>query len=296
MDSIATVLSGARQTIAINEARLLLRHVLGVTAAWLEAHRDDAISSRAAEAFAALVERRACGEPVAYLIGFREFYGREFSVTPAVLIPRPETELLVDLARAKVKRCAIQKVGAGDTALAAETRTAKLLDLGTGSGCVAITLALELPEALVAAADISADTLAVARANASLLSADVSFVESDWFERFDGQRFDCIVGNPPYVAAGDSHLGEGDLRFEPPAALVCGPHDTSGLDAIRRIVAAAPDYLLPGGWLLLEHGYDQAEALPPLLAAAGFEAIEQHKDLAGIVRVSGGRWPGTRHA
>lgn len=301
MRSIASALAVARETIAINEARLLLRHVLGVPAAWLEAHRDDAIPSRAAEAFAALVERRACGEPVAYLIGFREFYGREFSVTPAVLIPRPETELLVDLARAKAKRSAIQKVmrsgipwdGAGDTATAAARHAPALLDLGTGSGCIAITLALELPDALVAAVDISADTLAVARANASLLGADVSFVESDWFERFGGQRFDCIVGNPPYVAAGDSHLAEGDLRFEPLAALACGD---DGLDAIRCIVAAAPDYLLPGGWLLLEHGYDQAAALPPLLTAAGFDSIEQHQDLAGIVRVSGGRWPGNRQA
>ena len=273
MSSIAAALAGARASIAINEARLLLRHVLGVEAAWLEAHRDDKLSWRAQEAFAALVERRACGEPVAYLMGFREFYGREFSVTPAVLIPRPETELLVDLARAKVGHC----------------RSATLLDLGTGSGCVAISLALELPDALVAGADIASETLAVARANASLLGADVSFVESDWFERFSEQRFDCIVGNPPYVAAGDVHLTAGDLRFEPPAALVCGPHDTSGLDAIRHIIAEAPHYLAPGGWLFLEHGHDQADALLELLTQRGFAAIEQHRDLAGIVRVSGGR-------
>lgn len=278
MGSIDSALSGARTSIASNEARLLLRHVLGVPAAWLEAHRDDALSRRAAEAFAALVERRACGEPVAYLMGFREFYGREFSVTPAVLIPRPETELLIELARAKV--------GDGDTPTTAKSGAAKLLDLGTGSGCVAITLALELPEALVVAADISADALAVARANASLLGVDVGFVESDWFERFGDQRFNCIVGNPPYVAAGDTHLTEGDLRFEPPAALACG---VDGLDAIRRIIAAAPGHLVPGGWLFLEHGYDQAAAMHELLARHGFTDIEQHRDLAGIVRVSGGR-------
>ena len=277
MSSIAAVIAAARQRVAIGEARLLLRHVLGVGAAWLEAHRDDSLPTSVQEAFAALVERRAGGEPVAYLAGFREFYGREFSVTPAVLIPRPETELLVELA--------CTKVGAGGTA----TGVSKLLDLGTGSGCVAITLALELPEVLLVAADIAADALAVARANASLHDVDISFVESDWFERLAGQRFDCIVANPPYVAAGDAHLVEGDLRFEPLAALACG---VDGLDAIRRIVAEAGIHMEPGGWLLLEHGYDQAQAVAGLLAENGFAAIEQHRDLAGIVRVSAGRWPG----
>jgi len=273
VNSIAGALAAARQSIPIAEARLLLRHVLGAGAAWLEAHRDDPLPRSAAEAFAALVERRAGGEPVAYLLGFREFYGREFSVTPDVLIPRPETELLVELAR--------EKVGAGETA--------NTLDLGTGSGCVAITLALEIPGARVAAADFSPAARAVARANATLLGAKVSFVESDWFSGFAGQRFDVIVSNPPYVAAGDPHLSEGDLRFEPPSALACG---ADGLDAIRRIVGDAPRYLVPGGWLLFEHGYDQTDALRELLAAAGFADIEQHRDLAGIVRVSGGRWAG----
>jgi release factor glutamine methyltransferase len=273
VNSIAGALAAARLAIPIAEARLLLRHVLDANAAWLEAHRDDLLPRSAAEAFAALVERRAAGEPVAYLLGFREFYGREFSVTPDVLIPRPETELLVELAREKVG-----KVGAGETA--------NIIDLGTGSGCVAITLALEIPRARVAAADFSPAALAVARANATLLGANVSFVESDWFERFAGQRFDCIVGNPPYVAAGDLHLGEGDLRFEPPSALACG---ADGLDAIRRIIADASRHLEAGGWLLLEHGYDQAAAMRELLAAGGFVDIEQHRDLAGIVRVSGGR-------
>lgn len=270
MNSIAGALAAARLSIPVAEARLLLRHVLGTGAAWLEAHRDDLLPRVAAEAFAGLVERRACGEPVAYLLGFREFYGREFSVTPDVLIPRPETELLVDIARARV--------GARGTA--------NMLDLGTGSGCVAITLALEILGARVAAADFSSAALAVARANATLLGAEVAFVESDWFTGFGGRRFDLIVANPPYVAAGDPHLNEGDLRFEPPAALACG---ADGLDAIRRIVADAPRHLVPGGWLLLEHGYDQAAALRELLAAAGFADIEQHRDLAGIDRVSGGR-------
>lgn len=280
MSSIAAALAGARTTIAIGEARMLLRHVLGVGAAWLEAHSDDMLSRSALDAFAVMVKRRACGEPMAYLMGFREFYGREFSVTPAVLIPRPETEMLVELARAKV--------GGGDTPHAARGRVLKLLDLGTGSGCVAITLALELPDALVLAADISADALAVARANTSLLDVDVGFFESDWFERFAEQRFDCIVANPPYVADGDVHLTEGDLRFEPPKALACG---SDGLDAIRQIIAAAPAHLEAGGWLYVEHGYDQAVAIGELLARHGFMEIEQHRDLAGIVRVSGGRAP-----
>jgi len=281
VNSIAGALAAARQAIPIAEARLLLRHVLGANAAWLEAHRDDLLPRSAAEAFAALVERRAVGEPVAYLLGFREFYGREFSVTPDVLIPRPETELLVEIGQKKVMRSGIP--GDGGSA------TASLLDLGTGSGCVAITLALELPQARVSAADISAAALAVARANATLLGAHVSFVESDWLACFAGQRFDVIVANPPYVAAGDPHLNAGDLRFEPPSALACG---ADGLDAIRRIIADASRHLEAGGWLLLEHGYDQAAALRELLAAAGFRDIEQHRDLAGIVRVSGGRWSG----
>ena len=275
--TIAGALAAARLSIPIAEARLLLRHVLDANAAWLEAHRDDPLPRSTAEAFAALVERRACGEPVAYLLGFREFYGREFSVTPDVLIPRPETELLVEIGQ--------KKLGAGDTV----SRAATLLDLGTGSGCVAITLALELPQARVAAADISAAALAVARANATLLGANVSFIESDWLARFGDRRFDVILSNPPYVAAADPHLTEGDLRFEPLSALACG---ADGLDAIRRIVAAASRHLEAGGWLLFEHGYDQADALRELLAAAGFTDIEQHRDLAGIVRVSGGRWPG----
>lgn len=277
MSSIAAALGRARDVIAPAEARLLLRHALGVSAAWLEAHRDDPLARPDAEAFAVLVERRAAGEPVAYLLGFREFYGREFSVTPDVLIPRPETELLVDVAK--------EKLGGSGTANSAKT----LLDLGTGSGCVAITLALEVASARVAAADISAAALAVAHANATLLAATVDFVASDWLAEFTGRRFDCIVANPPYVAAGDPHLDEGDLRFEPLTALACG---ADGLDAIRRIVADSVRHLEAGGWLFFEHGYDQAAALRELLAAAGFADIEQHPDLAGIVRVSGGRWPG----
>ena len=270
MSSIAAALAAARQTIPIAEARLLLRHLSGCTPAWLEAHRDDALDAALEERFALLVAARAAGEPIAYLMGRREFYGREFAVTSAVLIPRPETELLVDLGKAAVGGIVAPRI----------------LDLGTGSGCIATTLVLELPGAEVVALDVSAAALEVAQGNAGRLGAHVRFVLSDWFTVLTDERFDLIVANPPYVAEGDPHLAEGDLRFEPALALACG---VDGLSAIRRIVAEAPRYLCPGGQLFFEHGYDQAEATAHLLQTAGFDSIEQHRDLAGIVRVSGGR-------
>lgn len=268
--TMGEALAEARARIGSAEAKLLLRHVLGCSASEIAAHPERALDESQASHYADMVARRAAGEPVAYLLGSREFYGREFRVTPAVLIPRPETELLVETALSKVSR--------GDTPC--------VLDLGAGSGCVAITLALELGCA-VTAVDVSAEALAVARDNAAWLGARVNFVESDWFAAIDGE-FDLIVGNPPYVAEGDPHLAEGDLRFEPMTALACG---SDGLAAIRRILADAPRHLKPGGWLLLEHGYDQAEAMRELLAGAGFVALERHRDLAGIMRVSGGRMP-----
>jgi len=269
--TVVEALAAARARIPVAEARLLLGHVLGRSAAWLEAHRDAALPAGAAAQLSALTERRAAGEPVAYLLGHREFYGRSFGVTPDVLIPRPETELLVELAS--------EKVDAG--------RTAAILDLGTGSGCLAITLALELPRARLTAVDVSPAALAVARSNAERLGARAAFVASDWFAALPAQRFDLIVANPPYVAAGDPHLTEGDLRFEPLGALT---DHADGLAAIRRIVAEAPRWLGVGGWLLLEHGYDQQAAVRSLLEDAGFGSIEQHRDLAGIVRASAGRY------
>ncbi|NVN88948.1 MAG: peptide chain release factor N(5)-glutamine methyltransferase [Rhodopseudomonas sp.] len=266
--SIAAALARARQLIPISEARLLLRHVLGCSPAWLEAHRDDALPGESAERFDALVARRAAGEPVAYLTGTREFYGRDFAVSPAVLIPRPETELLVDLGKEAV----------------AGIKAPRILDLGAGSGCVAISLALELPHADLTAVDISPAALAVAQGNAARLGARVRFLKSDWFAALENQCFDLIVGNPPYVAAGDPHLDSGDLRFEPALALACG---VDGLDAIRHILTHAPAHLNPGARLLFEHGYDQAEAIAELLRT-GFAQPDQHRDLAGIVRVSGG--------
>ncbi len=271
MTSVAAALAAARTKLPANEARLLLGHVLDRPAVWLLTHDDEVLDEDAVLRFAALVARRKGGEPVAYLLGYREFYGRVFAVSPAVLIPRPETELLVDLALA-------QEVGAGGTA--------KLLDLGTGSGCIAITLALEIPSAQVCAVDVSAAALDVARGNAERLGARLRLVQSDWFEGLNGEEFDLIVGNPPYVAERDPHLAAEDLRFEPGRALASG---ADGLDAIRRIIAAAPRHLRPGGRLWLEHGYDHAHAVRELLAAAGLGDIQQHRDVAGIVRVSGGR-------
>lgn len=270
MSTIAAALAEARATIPQSEARLLLRHVLGVSAAWLEAHREEALAAAALAAYEGLVARCAAGEPAAYLVGRREFFGRDFEVTPAVLVPRPETELLVEAGLAKLRALPQPRI----------------LDLGAGSGCVAITLALELPGAAVTAVDVAADALAVARRNAERLGAALRFVQSDWFAALGGERFDLIVGNPPYVAAGDPHLA--DLRFEPAGALVSG---ADGLDAIRIIVGQAQRHLGPGGWLFLEHGYDQGAALAALLGAAGFAEIEQSADLAGILRVSGGRAP-----
>ena len=268
--SIAAALQAARQTIPIAEARLLLCHQLGCAPTWLEAHRDDPLNATQQAVFDAMVARRAAGEPVAYLCGTREFYGRDFGVSPAVLIPRPETELLVEFVLKKAK----------------DVARPRILDLGTGSGCIAITLAVERPQAQVNAADASVAALAVASENGRRLGASVRFVASDWFAAFGTEQFDVVVANPPYVSANDPHLAQGDLRHEPINALQSG---TDGLDAIRQIVAHAPEHLRPGGWLLLEHGYDQASSVASLLAAAGLEVIEQHRDLAGIVRVSGGR-------
>ena len=263
------------------DARVLLRHVLDVEAAWLVAHDRDALSPAQVDAYFALAGRRRAGEPVAYLTGEREFFGLSLSITPAVLIPRPETELLVEWA--------LQRIST-------EAR-AHFLDLGTGSGCIAIALAHARPQARGMAVDCSRDALAVARANAQRCLntgagsdtdgvANLSFLQSDWFAAIGDRRFDVIVSNPPYIAAGDAHLAQGDLRFEPAGALSSG-HD--GLDAIRCIVAAAPRYLQPGGWLAFEHGYDQAPACRRLLQSAGFTQIFSRPDLAGIERMSGGR-------
>ena len=245
----ASSLSAALQVcgLAPIEGKLLLAHVLGRDRAWLTAHSDALLEPAQARAFDALVRRRIDGEPIAYLVGHREFFGLDLEITPDVLIPRPETELLVTLA-------------CGWLAADAEAR---VLDLGSGSGAVALAIAHERPRASVIGADVSPLAVALARRNAARLSiANVAFVESDWFTALPRQRFALIVANPPYVARDDPHLSEGDLRFEPQDALVSG---ADGLDAVRVIVAAAGELLAPGACLALEHGYDQAPAVRALL-------------------------------
>jgi release factor glutamine methyltransferase len=279
--TIDSLLAGAAGTLATEDGRrdaqVLLGHVLGVSRAWLVAHDRDAIDDSAADAFRKLVQRRHDGEPVAYLLGKREFHGLDFRVRPGVLIPRPETETLVD--------AALEKLDA--------TPGRKVLDLGTGSGCVAVSIAHERPTAQVTAVDLSADALDVARGNAGALGQQVEFLQGRWFSPLARRRFDVIVSNPPYVAAGDPHLDQGDLRFEPEGALISGP---DGLNDIRVIVASAGEHLLPGGWLMFEHGYDQADSCRDLLLKAGFGDLQSWVDLAGITRVAGGRLLTTKSA
>lgn len=255
------------------DARLLARHALGVSETWLIAHGRDAIDAMLVSRFKALIERRASGVPVAYILGEREFYGRPFRVTPATLIPRPETEHLIEAALDRL---------AGRSAL-------RVLDIGTGSGCIAITLKLERPDWTLTAVDLSPAALAVARENGVALSAEVTWLESDLFAALGGQRFDLIVSNPPYIAAADRHLAQGDLRFEPRTALASGD---DGLEALRRIVELAPTHLETDGRLIVEHGWDQGEAVAGRLAVAGFSEPFLCRDLAGLARVSGGTWPG----
>jgi release factor glutamine methyltransferase len=267
--SAALALSG----LAPLEAKMLLAHALGRDRAWLAAHGDEALDPAAARAFDALVRRRSAGEPVAYLTGRREFFGLDLEITPDVLIPREETEGLVELALAWLPPGAAVRV----------------LDLGCGSGAVALAIAHERALASVLGVDVSPAAIELARRNATRLAIDnASFAESDWFADVTPERFALIVANPPYVAENDPHLGEGDLRFEPSAALASGD---DGLDAIRAIVSAAPSYLAHDGRLALEHGYDQARNVRALFTAAGFEAIASARDLAGIERVTYGRWP-----
>ena len=259
-------------SIDIVDARVLLRHACGVDDAYLIAHADDKLSAEHSAAFAALVARRAAGEPVAYIVGTREFFSLEFKVTPAVLIPRPETELLVEFALESID----------------VERACSVLDLGTGSGCIAISIAKNCPGAKVVAVEQSAAALAIARENAARHSTtNLDLFVSNWFSALGDRRFDVIVTNPPYVAAGDPHLSEGDLPAEPVSALVAG---ADGLDCIRAIVQAAPRYLNRDGRLAIEHGYDQAERCRELLCAAGFHEVFSREDLAGIERISGGQW------
>lgn len=253
------------------EAEVLLTHALGKPRSWLIAHAGDALDEAQLRAYDALVQRRRLGEPVAYLTGRRGFWSLELEVTPATLIPRPETELLVELALERLPKA----------------QRARVADLGTGSGAIALAIARERPSAQVTATDASADALAVAQRNASSHRiANVAFAQGDWLAPLAQQRFDVIVSNPPYIEVHDPHLAQGDLRFEPASALASGE---DGLDDIRRIVSQARRHLLPGGWLLLEHGWNQGEAVRTLLEGAGYADVFTAKDLEQRDRVSGGR-------
>ena len=275
-----------RYAIEKREAQMLFAHVLGVSRASVIAHSErtlDVVQECLADQ---LLARRAAGEPIAYLIGLREFYGRDFLVSPATLIPRPETELIVEqaLARLSGHYLPVTPVGIGSTSIDASP---SVLDLGTGSGAIAVSIALERPNIAVVATDFSSDALTVAAENARRLNAIVEFVESNWYQDLAGRKFDLIVSNPPYVAGNDVHLSQGDLRFEPQTALTDKSPD--GLASIRAIVFGAPPHLKAGGWLLFEHGYDQSDACNELLLKAGFVNLTSVNDLAGIARVAGGQ-------
>ena len=253
------------------ENRILLCEATGLSRVQLITQGDRALTPDEAQRLDTLIARRLAGEPIAYIVGRREFFGLDFQVGPAVLIPRPDTELIVELA--------LERLPQGP---------ARLLDMGTGSGAIAVAVAHTRPDADVTALDVSPDALAVAQANAAANGARVRFLESSWFDALAAfDTFDVIASNPPYIAAGDEHLAQGDLRFEPVGALT---DHADGLSALRIIVAGGARHLVPGGWLLLEHGYDQAAAVRALLAKAGYTDVQSWQDLAGIERVSGGRF------
>ena len=282
MSELNTLLKEAQHSLSLKlaidadeasvDVRLLLQQVLNVNHAWLISHPDDALSADKINVFNTLLERRLAGEPMAYILGQREFYGLNLKTTSATLIPRPDTEVLVESALAKIPTGTPTNV----------------LDLGTGSGAIALAIASERPLANITAVDFSEEALQVAQENAASLNLNhVAFVQSSWFDALANRKFDLIVSNPPYIAKDDVHLQQGDLRFEPITALVSGK---DGLDDIRVIVANAPQHLNQNGWLMLEHGYDQADAVSRLLADIGFTQVSHALDLAGIQRVTMGCW------
>lgn len=272
-DTLARALAWACRQIDAIDARMLLQHVLRVNHAYLLTHPEEPISTLQAATFGALVLQRVNGTPVAYLTGERAFYDQILKVTSAVLVPRPETEMLVDLALETMT----------------DDRPYRILDLGTGSGAIAIAIAKHRPQANVVAVDLSNEALSVAQWNASNLdAANVRLIQGSWYESLGtDEKFDLIVSNPPYVAVDDPHLQQGDLRFEPTIALSAGEN---GLACLRHIIAEAPAYLVDGGRLLVEHGYDQSAICQRLMEHAEFEDIKVHKDLAGIERVCNGRY------
>jgi release factor glutamine methyltransferase len=253
------------------ENRILLCHATGLSRVQLITQAERPLLDAEAARLAALVQRRLDGEPIAYIVGRREFFGLDFEVSDAVLIPRPDTELIVELALERLPQ------------------NGRMLDMGTGSGAIAVAAAHTRPDARVTALDVSDAALDVARRNAAANGAQVRFLRSDWFGALQAdERFELIASNPPYIAAGDEHLSQGDLRFEPVGALT---DHADGLSALRTIIDGSPRHLEPGGWLLLEHGYDQAAAVRALLAERGFSEVQSWRDLAGIERTSGGKAP-----
>ncbi|MET0807769.1 MAG: peptide chain release factor N(5)-glutamine methyltransferase [Pseudoxanthomonas sp.] len=267
------VLRSACQRIAAADARLLLAHAVGRTPSWLYAHGGEDMQPEAMHRFHQLLQARLDGQPVAYLTGKRGFWTLDLEVNADTLIPRPETELLVELALARLP----------------PARAVQVADLGTGSGAIALAIASERPRAVVIATDASEGALEVARRNASANGmTNVEFRRGCWFAPLVGERFDLVASNPPYIAEGDPHLKQGDLRFEPATALSSGGN---GLDDIREIVANAGASLLPGGWLLLEHGLEQGASIRDLLTAAGFAEVDTVQDLERRDRVTYGRWP-----
>ncbi|RDS84584.1 peptide chain release factor N(5)-glutamine methyltransferase [Dyella monticola] len=255
------------------DAEVLLAYALSKPRSWLIAHADDALSPEHVSAYKLLIEQREAGEPVAYITGRRGFWTFDLQVTSDTLIPRPETELLVERA--------LQHVPAD--------KACHVLDLGTGSGAIALAMARERPRAHVVATDVNADALAVAQHNARHHHVhNISFSLGEWFAPLGERRFDVIVSNPPYIESGDPHLQQGDLRFEPMRALASG---VDGLDDIRRIVAQATHHLVPGGWLLFEHGWNQGDAVRTLLRDAGFVELSTTRDLEQRDRVSAGQKP-----
>jgi release factor glutamine methyltransferase len=256
------------------EVRMLVCHVLQRDAAWLVAHDDEIASPDELRRIESLAAKRAQGEPMAYLLGQREFFGRTFLCSPAALIPRPETEHLVEHV----------------LTLVATSSRSTILDVGTGTGCIAVTLALERLDAKITALDVSPDALELARKNAANLHANyVKFIQSDWFSAVASDtKFDVIVSNPPYIVPGDAHLTQGDLRFEPAIALADA---IDGLESYRQLARGAIAHLANGGWLVVEHGYDQGESVPALMRTSGFIEVSTHRDLAGHPRLTAARKP-----
>jgi release factor glutamine methyltransferase len=270
LDDGACRLEAAGLPNAWGEARMLLAHQLDCSPSRFRIWPEALVGDDDAETFRSLVAARAGGRPLAYITGEREFWSLPLTVTPDTLIPRPDTETLVEAALA----CPLPEA-------------ARVLDVGTGSGAVALALARERPGWHVTASETSSEAMAVAATNARALGLNLAFVEGEGLAPFEGEYWDLIVSNPPYIPEDDPHLAQGDLRYEPRGALAAGP---DGLDVIRPLITQGADRLNPGGWLLLEHGYDQAEAVAELLAGAGFRDCFMQRDLAGNPRVSGGRW------